>query len=130
MSTVNDLEKQMTDVAAAQVPTTTTYLFAPLDKRALGVAIGVAGAMLVAGITILDLLVPNPWGGLALLNQYFAGYTVSWTGALIGAVWGFAVAFCAGWLLAFFRNLTLAISLFLIRSRADLDEATDFLDHI
>ncbi len=86
--------------------------------------------MSVAGITILDLLVPNPWKGLALLNQYFAGYTISWAGALIGAAWAFAVGFCAGWLLAFVRNLSLALSLFMVRSRADLDEASDFLDHI
>ena len=130
MNPVNSLEKSIRDDVGSELPSTSTYLFAPLDKRAFGAALGVAGAMSIAGLTILDLLVPHPWHGLALLNQYFAGYSVSWTGALIGAAWGFAVAFCAGWLLAFVRNLTLALSLFMVRSRADLDEASDFLDHI
>jgi len=130
MNPVDSLEKSIRAEVDPEIPSTTTYLFAPIDKRAFGVALGVAGAMAVAGLTILDLLVPEPWQGLALLNQYFAGYTVSWLGALIGGAGAFAVAFCAGWLLAFVRNLSLALSLFMVRSRADLDEASDFLDHI
>lgn len=130
MNPVDHLEKSIRADVGSEVPYTASYLFAPLDKRAFGIALGVAGAMSVAGITILDLVVPEPWRGLALLSQYFAGYTLSWTGALIGAVWGFAVAFCAGWLLAFVRNLTLALLLFMVRSRAELDDASDFLDHI
>ena len=130
MNPVDSLEKSIRAEVNPEIPSTTTYLFAPIDKRAFGVALGVAAAMAVAGLTILDLLVPEPWKALALLNQYFAGYTVSWLGALIGAAWAFAVAFCAGWLLAFVRNLSLALSLFMVRSRSDLDEASDFLDHI
>ena len=130
MSAVDSLEKNIRAEVSAELPSATSYLFEPVDKRAFGAALGVAAAMSIAGITILDLLVPVPWRGLALLNQYFAGYTVSWTGALIGAAWAFGVAFCAGWLLAFVRNLTLALSLFFVRSRSDLDEASDFLDHI
>jgi hypothetical protein len=131
MRGVDDLEKAMiTDVAEDPLPSSAAYLFAPVDKRAFGFAIGAAGAVSVAGITILDLVVPEPWAGLALLGQYFAGYTLSWSGALVGAAWGFGVGFCAGWLLAFVRNLTLALSLFMLRTRAELDEASDFLDHI
>lgn len=131
MRGVDQLEKAITeDVASDPLPASASYLFAPLDKRAFGAAIGVAGAMTIAGVTVLDLLVPHPWLGLGLLREYLAGYSVSWPGALIGAAWGFGVGFCAGWLLAFIRNLTLALSLFLIRSRAELDEASDFLDHI
>ncbi len=125
-----NVENNIRADVSAEIPATTAYLFAPLDKRAFGVALGTVGALTVAGLTIIDLLVPEPWRGLALLGQYFAGYSISWIGALIGGAWGFAVAFCAGWLLAFIRNLSLAISLFLVRSRAELDEASDFLDHI
>lgn len=131
MHPVEDIEKSISDdVAADPIPRSASYLFAPVDKRAFGVALGAAGASAVAGVTILDLLAPTPWYGLGLLNQYFAGYSISWTGAAIGAAWGFAVGFCAGWLLAFTRNLTLALSLFALRSRAELDEVSDFLDHI
>jgi hypothetical protein len=131
MRGIDQLEKSISDdVADDPPPVTANYLFAPVDKRAFGIAVGVAFALIIGAVTVVDLLQPVPWKGLELLNQYFAGYTVSWAGALIGGAWGFAVGFVAGWLLAFVRNVTLALSLFLIRSRAELDEASDFLDHI
>lgn len=112
------------------IPASAALLFAPLDKRAFGAAIGVASALLIGGATVAVLLRPDPWEGLGLLSNYFAGYSVSWTGALIGALWAFGAGFVVGWLIAFLRNFTLAVSLFLIRSRAELDETSDFLDHI
>lgn len=114
-----------------ELPRSASLLFAPLDKRAFGVAIGVAVGLMVFGVTLLDLAVRSESvAGLALLNQYFAGYSVSFSGALIGLAWGLAVGFCAGWFVAFVRNLVLAVSLFLLRERAELDETRDFLDHI
>jgi hypothetical protein len=131
MRGIDQLEKTISDdVADDPPPATANYLFAPVDKRAFGIAIGAAFALVIGAMTVFDLLRPVPWKGLELLNQYFTGYTVSWWGVLIGSAWGFAVGFVAGWLLAFVRNLSLALSLFLIRSRAELDEASDFLDHI
>ncbi len=115
---------------ADALPGTAGYLFAPLDKRALGVAIGVAFAACVAGLTAINIVQGLPWPGLILLREYFAGYSVSWGGAAIGAAWGFAVGFVAGWMLAFVRNVTLAVSLFLLHAKAELGESTDFLDHI
>ena len=123
MSPLHNLEKMIRHDIGREIPRTASFLFAPLDKHAFGVAFGLTGALSVAGVTILDLLLAEPWRGLGLLRQYFAGYSVSWPGALIGGAWGFAVAFCAGWLLAFVRNLTLALSLFLLRSRSELDGA-------
>jgi hypothetical protein len=105
-------------------------LFAPLDKRAFGAAIGTACAILIAGATVLAIIEAPGWKGLDLLGNYFAGYSVTWGGAAIGAEWSFAVGFVAGWLTAFARNLTLALSLFLLRSKAELEESSDFLDHI
>lgn len=131
MSTVEKLERTVIeDVATDPLPRSATHLFAPVDKRAFGIAIGSAAAFTVVLVTVLDLVAVNRWEGLGLLAQYFAGYRISPLGALIGAAWAFGVGFVAGWLLAFVRNLTLALSLFLIRSRAELEEASDFLDHI
>jgi len=130
MNGIDSLGKNFREDVEREIPRATSFLFAPLDKRAFGVALGVSGALAVAGVTIANLLRGTPWAGLGLLSEYFAGYSVSWSGVLIGAVWGFAVSFCAGWLLAFVRNLTLALSLFMLRSRAELDETSNFLDHI
>ena len=114
-----------------RLPRSATLLFAPLDKRAFGVAIGVAVGLVIFAITAIDLAFhSSPWPGLSLLNQYFAGYSVTWAGAFIGLAWGFAVGFCAGWFVAFVRNLVLAISLFVLQTRAELGETRDFLDHI
>jgi hypothetical protein len=116
---------QETDV----IPDSAALLFAPLDKRAFGTAIGVAFGLVIAAVTIATLLSPQPIH-LGLLSHYFAGFTVSWAGVIVGALWGFCVGFVAGWLMAFTRNLSLAVSLFLLRSKAELNETSDFLDHI
>ena len=105
--------------------------FAPLHKRAFGVATGSAGATLMALLTIVQVVhTSGPGFPLGLLEQFFAGYSVSWTGVVVGAAWGFAVAFVAGWFAAFCRNLALAVSAFFIRTRAELSETRNFLDHI
>ncbi len=105
--------------------------FAPIDKRAFGVAIGVATGLVVFGVTAVY-LVRNPADGfqLGLLRQYFYGYSVSWSGAIIGFGWGMLTGFVAGWFFAFCRNLSVAVSVFVIRAKAELLQTRDFLDHI
>ena len=68
--------------------------------------------------------------GLHLLATYFAGYSVTWTGAAVGFAWAGFVGFVAGWFVAFCRNLIVAVSVFLVRTRNELAETRDFLDHI
>lgn len=105
--------------------------FSPLHKKAFGVAVGTACALVMFLLTAVYLLrAPERPVGLWLLAQFFAGYSVSWIGAFVGALWGFAVGFVMGWFLAFCRNLVLAISMLIIRTRAQLDATRDFLDHI
>jgi hypothetical protein len=105
--------------------------FSRLHKAAFGVATGVAGSILMGVVTLSVLLSPRARGfPLDLLSEYFAGYTVSWSGVLVGMVWGFLVAFVGGWFLAFCRNLSLAIIAFAIKTRAELTELKTFLDHI
>ncbi len=105
--------------------------FAPLNKRAFGVALGSSGAVLMVLLTVAVLVTDRAQEfPLGLLGQYFAGYTVTWPGVLVGAGWGFVVAFVAGWFFAFCRNGALAITAFAIRTRAELTQTRDFLDHI
>jgi hypothetical protein len=106
-------------------------LFAPVHKRALGTAVGSTGAIAVFTLTAFHLLVaPGPAIDLSLLAQYFHGYTVSWAGAFIGAFWGFVTGFVAGWFVGFVRNVVMAAYMFVIRTKAELLQAKDFLDHI
>ena len=104
--------------------------FAPLHKRIFGTAIGIAAALLLTIATILALLTNPRDSGLGLLSAYFHGYSVSWPGVVIGAVWAFLVGFIAGWFLAFVRNFVLATWLLTIRVRENISQTRDFLDHI
>lgn len=105
--------------------------FARLHKAAFGAATGVAGAVVMGLLTVVCLVSPRARGfPLELLNEYFTGYTVSWGGVFVGMLWGFLVAFVAGWFVAFCRNLALAIIAFAIRTRAELNQTKNFLDHI
>ena len=120
-------------------------VFAPLDKRAFGIALGVWAALGVLGVTAYHLLL-DPWllenvaylagrpysgDSLWLLAQYFRGYDpTTWTGAAIGALWGLWTGFVTGWFLAFARNLTVAAWLFVVRTRSQLEASREFLDHI
>jgi|SRR5687767_12138191 len=114
-----------------ELPASQLMLFAPVDKRAFGVALGSALGLVVLSLTIAELMLrPDPTLNPALLGQYFIGYDVSWVGAAIGTTWGFFLGFCAGWFTAFVRNLVLALSLFMLRSRAELSDSRDFLDHL
>jgi hypothetical protein len=73
---------------------------------------------------------PQPGFDLGLLAQYFAGYSVSWPGALIGAAWAGFSGFVLGWFLAFSRNFLVGVTLFVVRRRAEWDQTKDFLDHL
>ena len=105
--------------------------FAPLHKQALGIAVGLAAGLVMAAVTIIVLVRGAEREiNLNLLAAYFYGYSVSWRGVLVGFGWAFLVGFTIGWFVAFCRNLVLAISLFLVRTRAELVQTRDFLDHI
>jgi hypothetical protein len=119
------------DLGEEVIPQPLASVLARVDRRALGVAVGTVLALGVFLLTIDGLLRrPEPSLNLDLLGQYFPGYSVSWTGALAGLGWAFAVGFCAGWLLAFVRNFAVAAWIFVVRSRHELAMTRDLLDHM
>jgi hypothetical protein len=104
--------------------------FARLDPVALGLAVGVICGLgiFVASVALLvkggDPLGPR----LALLGQYFIGYTVTPFGSLIGLVYGLALGFALGWTGASLRNFCLAAYLHAIRLKSRLAAVHDVLD--
>lgn len=107
------------------------FAFAPLHKRAMGTAVGVAAAIIVFLGTAIPLLRHGHQHiSLDLLQTYFRGYSESWRGAVIGAAWGGFVGFVLGWFVAFSSNVVLAIRLLTLRARAEYAQTRDFLDHI
>lgn len=101
----------------------------PVHKAALGAATGlVAGLMVAAATAFIVVLQPQPEIRLDLLAHYFYGYSVSWSGVVVGFVWAFLSGFVAGWFLGFIRNFITAVWLFFVRTRAQF--SGNFLDHI
>ena len=108
-----------------------TLAFAPVHKRVLGTAVGAVSGVAVFALTAFHVIF-RPANGLdiGLLSQYFTGYEVSWSGAFVGLFWGFFAGFVAGWFVAFIRNFVVAVRVFTMRTRAELTQTKDFLDHI
>ena len=117
--------------AKAALPPQLALAFAPVHKRALGLAVGLTVALVLFALTAFH-VIGNPGQApqVELLSQYFYGYEVSWRGAFIGAFWGFIAGFVAGWFVAFVRNLVTALFVFMVRAKAELKQTADFLDHI
>jgi hypothetical protein len=103
-----------------------------LDKTALGVAVGVLGALVVAGATLVLIAKGGPRVGpmLALLAQYFVGYTVTPGGSLVGAGYGFCTGFLLGWIAAAIRNAIVGVYLRVVMFRATLATTQTFMDDL
>jgi len=105
--------------------------FAPLHRSALGMACGVVLGVILAATTLALVIqggYPEP--NLNLLAQFFWGYSISWRGVFVGFLWGWLVGFILGWGFALVRNAALWIWLTVIRSRAEMEQYSDFLDHL
>src|SRR5256885_16812551 len=71
--------------------------FAPLHKRAFGLAVGIATALVCFAITTGYLIrAPEPPFQLALLGEYFYGFTVSWRGAVVALAGALFAGLSAG----------------------------------
>jgi hypothetical protein len=110
------------------------YAFAPVHKLALGVASGIVIGALLFFVTLVAVAINDGDGSraqyLGLLSVYFNGYSVSPFGAFVGLFWGFIVGFVVGFFCAFVRNLTVGLAIFALRTKAELTETMDFIDHI
>ena len=107
-------------------------VFAKLDKTALGVAVGVVLGMLIFLATIfLVARGDDPRGPhLALIGQYFIGFSVTWTGSVVGFAYGSCLGFLLGWSVALFRNGFLDFYVHAKKMQANLSSISDFIDSL
>ncbi len=98
-------------------------VFARMDVPALTIAMGVLGAIslfLATAILLLQSVPENyPVGPhLSALTHYLPGYSVTWPGALVGAVYGFLCGAAGGFLTAVYWNIAhyVALGVMLISS--------------
>ncbi len=87
------------------------HVFPKLDPFALGIALGAVFAATIGIITLLSVIPNNNMVAeyLALINQFFPGYSVTIQGSLLGAAYGYLVGFVVGWMFAFLRNAATAV---------------------
>jgi hypothetical protein len=104
--------------------------FARIDAVALGCAFGSVAGLAVFAATIILVIKGGESVGprLALLAQYFAGYTVTPLGSLVGFAYAAVAGFVAGWLLAALRNFYIAVYLNVVRVRSQLSSIHDVID--
>ncbi len=104
---------------------------AKLDGLALGISLGTLFGLLIffaTNVLIIkggDLIGPN----LVLLNQYFIGYEITFTGSLIGLFYGFVSGFILGWLIALLRNFVVAVYLHILRLKGSMSAVNDYIDN-
>lgn len=126
------IEELMIEEDKAEISSPLLLAFAPIHRLAMGVA----GGVVSGGILFLMTLALVVKGGyrvgptLGLLSQFFFGYTVTLPGAFIGLLWGFAAGFMLGWGFAVVHNVLIWCWLTLVRSRAEMEQYGDFLDHM
>jgi hypothetical protein len=115
-----------------QIPSDLLQAFAPLHRLAMGVAWAVVLGGLMTVVTLVLVLRgtddTRTFG--SLLGQFLMGYSVSWTGILVGLLWGLGLGFVLGYGFALVRNAAVWLWLTVIRSRAEMDQYSDFLDHL
>lgn len=97
--------------------------FAKMDAVALAVALGSIWALLLLVATAALILKGSPEGvavgqHLGLIGIYLPGYEVSWSGAVIGAVYVWLIGAVLGFVLAVLWNLThyLYVTAIVVRS--------------
>ena len=107
-------------------------IFPRMDGIALGVATGTVAGLLLSLATLFLVIKGGPVVGpnLGLLGQFLPGYTVTGTGSLLGLFYGLTVGFLAGWGFALLRNLSLFLSLAILRRRAQLRLLKRFLEFV
>lgn len=74
-----------------------------LHNGAFGLALGILWGLCIFVCTVWVML---KGGGntLALLEQFYISYSISWAGAFIGLAWGVVSGFICGWVFALLYN--------------------------
>ena len=105
--------------------------FSKMDKLSFATAVGTVSGLAIFLATVFLVLKGGKVVGpnLALLGQYFLGYTVTLKGAWIGFTYSFLWGFLFGWLFAYLRNLSLAYMIYRARRKAQALTFKYFIDN-
>lgn len=121
--------RQVTDPETRQAIVKT---FARMDKTAFGFAVGSVSGLFFFLATIWLVIKGGATIGprLALLGQYFIGYTVTVKGAFVAFFYGMLWGFFFGCLFAWLRNFFLSYYMYRLKKKVELWTLQDFFDQI
>ena len=129
---IHDTSRGKVAASAEAIEGALVEVFARVDRLALGLSVGTIAALVLfvmTGALVLkggSVVGPN----LQLLSQFFPGYSVTTFGSVVGLGYGFAAGFVMGWSTAFFRNLSVFLSIRLLRSGAERRTLRDIFDYV
>jgi len=105
--------------------------FARMDKLAFAVALGLVAGLVTFTATLFLVIKGGETVGrnMYLLSEFFFGYTVSVTGAMIGFAYSFLWAFLWGWTFAYLRNFILGLMIYRAKRKVELLSFREFVDH-
>lgn len=105
--------------------------FARMDKLAFAVALGVVAGLVTFTATLFLVFKGGEAVGrnMQLLDEFFLGYTVSVTGAMVGFAYSFLWAFLWGWTFAYLRNFIFALMIYRAKRKVELLSFREFVDH-
>jgi hypothetical protein len=109
-----------------------THIFPRLDPVALGFSFGTTAGLLIFAATLLLVLKGGAVVGpnLALLSNFIPGFTITFSGALVGLVGLFLVGFFFGSTFAYLRNLTVLIGARIIHRDIELYHLRRLFDFV
>ncbi|MDC0390748.1 bacteriophage holin [Candidatus Thioglobus sp.] len=76
-----------------------------LNEKALAISLGVLWSLAILSLSIIAIMSENYLHNVVeFFSSIYLGYSLSFTGILIGMVWAFIDAAIGGWLLAWLYN--------------------------
>ena len=107
-------------------------VFKRVDRVSLGLSLGIIlGLLLLLATLVLVVQGGGPAAPVVgLLAQFLPGYSVSWSGAVIGLAYGLLFGYLLGWFAAFLRNAAVFLPLVLVKSQARRAHMRRFLEYM
>lgn len=111
------------------LPRPAMLVLARLDPVAFGIALGLVFGLILFLATLVLLLRGGDSIGknLSLVAQYFVGYSVTWTGAIVGFLYALFFGFLLGYAFAALRNFLVHFYLVQVRRRLQRKSMDDLL---
>jgi protoporphyrinogen oxidase len=107
-------------------------VFSRVDPIAFGLSVGITAGLVLFLATLFLVARGQGIGGtdLALLSQFFPGYSLTIKGSVLGLVYAFLTGSIFGWLAASIRNLAVNFNAVILHREMELSLLRVFVDYL